>query len=89
MEAGESNYNDNFSDYSEDFEEEEESEVRTPPAVPQLLIPQRLRAEPARNTKSHPTPTIKTGKATWRAQGKKKKELQPLENSYNCAVYLS
>ena len=73
MEAGESNYNDNFSDYSEDFEEEEESEVRTPPAVPQLLIPQRLRAEPARNTKSHPTPTIKTGKATWRAQGKKKR----------------
>lgn len=72
MEAGESNYNDNFSEYSEDFEEEEESEVRTPPAVPQLLIPQRLRAEPARNTKSHPTPTIKTGKATWRAQGKKK-----------------
>ena len=77
MEAGDSNYNDNFSDYSEDFEEEEEapeSEVcmsARPSAVPMLSIPQRLRGEPARNTKSHPSPKIKTDKATWRSRGER------------------
>ena len=77
MEAGDGNYNDNFSDYSEDFEEEEEApelEVRMsakPSAVPLLSIPQRLRGEPARNTKSHPSPRIRTDKTTWRSQGER------------------
>lgn len=67
MEARESIQKDNVSEYSEDFEEEEEEEpVHAVDITPAAATPQRTRTEPARSTKSHPTPQIKRSGPGWK-----------------------
>jgi len=66
MEARESIQKDNVSEYSEDFEEEEEEPVHAVDITPAAATPRRTRTEPARSTKSHPTPQIKRSGPGWK-----------------------